>query len=110
MSRKFYKHNTNEQDVDRQIEQANEHFQNVFAKETNQVMVNTGEIMEALRHNLHELGMMGAEADGETDINRLRAKAFYLHGAVAGMVCLLGALGVYTPERCYEIQRELMRG
>lgn len=68
------------------------------------VMVNSNELIKALKENLAILGELACTVD---DSNEDLVAMFMLkyNGAITGMINLLCTLGVYSREKCIDIQR-----
>lgn len=67
-----------------------------------QVMVNSQELVMALKGNLGALSDVSKMIDA-SDEEGLRVFMCQYNGAIMGMVNLLGSIGVYSPDKCVEI-------
>lgn len=76
----------------------------MISTDVQQVMVNSQEIVDAFKANLGMLGKMACTVD-DSDRDMVMMFMLKYNGAVMAMVNLLCTLGVYSREKCIDIQR-----
>lgn len=78
----------------------------------NQVVINSAEIVDALKACMTELGDLAVAFEAHGGMNQAEVEGFkcYYMGAIAGMTNLIGCMGVYSPDKCHELQRLFLEG